>query len=208
MSHYLSHPVDGYPPNEERLMSFDMLLGSVVATSREMMIRKILETKEFTHFCFIDDDMGFAPTILNIALSRKKPMVIANYRRRQPPWTFTARASDGNGGSVECVTDDSKNDLEPVLFGGFGFALMETSLLEKIPQPRFSNDWVPERGIYTTEDISFMERVRATGEEVYVDHDISKLIYHVGDFIYKYDDCPLKGGDLVAKNRFDVARPS
>jgi len=58
--------------------------------------------------------------------------------------------------------------------------------------------------MYTTEDVAFMERVAKIGEEVYVDHDISKRVYHVGDFVYKYDDCPMKGGDTQAQQRFDV----
>jgi hypothetical protein len=204
MAHYLAHPVEGYPEDEERKLSFDMLLSTTITTGREIMMRSVLAQHEATHFLFIDDDMGFQPDILNIALSRRKPMVIANYRRRTPPWTFTARVSDGNGGSLECITDDSKSGLERALFGGFGFALMETQMLDRIPVPRFSNNWVPETAMYTTEDVAFMERVAKIGEEVYVDHDISKRVYHVGDFVYKYDDCPMKGGDTQAQQRFDV----
>jgi len=81
---------------------------------------------------------------------------------------------------------------------------METQMLDRIPVPRFSNNWVPETAMYTTEDVAFMERVAKIGEEVYVDHDISKRVYHVGDFVYKYDDCPMKGGDTQAQQRFDV----
>jgi hypothetical protein len=190
ISHFLTTPVTD-DPEEQRIVLYDLMIGSMITNGRETMMRQVIESGSATHMLFVDDDMGWKPDILNTAISRDKDIVLANYRRKMHPWTFTARVSDGNGGDQECITNDAKNDLEPALFGGFGFCLMKVDKIAQIAEPRFDNQWIEIRKAFTTEDICFMDKARWYGLEVYVDHEISKKVWHVGDFVYRYTDQPV-----------------
>jgi hypothetical protein len=187
IAYYLANPVKGHE-KEERFVMYDLMIGSMISTSREFMVESVLEGDSATHVLFLDDDMGFSHDCLNIALSRDKDIVLANYRRKSPPWTFTARKWDGNGGDTECLTANDSEGLEEVLFGGFGFCLITVDALRKLSPPRFEQKWIADRGQYTTEDAPFMEKMKAAGVSCYVDHDISKKVYHVGDFVYRHSD--------------------
>ena len=204
ISHFLTTPVTD-DPEEQRIVLYDLMIGSMITNGRETMMRQVIESGSATHMLFVDDDMGWKPEILNSALLRDKDIVLANYRRKMYPWTFTARMSDGNGGDQECITDDEKGDLEPVLFGGFGFCLMKVDKIKEIPQPRFDNQWIEIRKAFTTEDICFMDKARWYGLEVYVDHELSKKVWHVGDFTYRYSDNPAVPAEpLPEVNRFKL----
>ena len=200
IAHYLATPVEGHE-TEERVVMYDLMIGSMISTSREFMVEQVLQSDAATHMLFLDDDMGFTADCLNIALSRDKDIVLANYRRKMPPWTFTARKWDGNGSDMECITEESSEGLEEVLFGGFGFCLITVDALKKLSPPRFEQRWIAESGQYTTEDAPFMEKMKRAGISVYVDHDISKKVYHVGDFVYRYSD-HIDAQTNVKTNRF------
>jgi hypothetical protein len=186
--YYMSVPVSGHE-SEERGLTYDLLIGSVIITAREQLVEQAL-AGDATHLLFIDDDMGFKSDCLNIALSRNAPIVIANYRRKTPPWTFTARR-----GKDEIITRPVSPELEEASFGGFGFALIRRDVLEATKRPRFLNQYVEDYGTekwqYTTEDFAFYEAARAAGFKVLVDHEISRRVWHVGEFAYDHSQIPL-----------------
>jgi hypothetical protein len=131
--------------------------------------------------------MGFAPDCLNIALMRKMPIVLANYRRKSPTATFISRNVE-NTDNIE--TTPEKDSLEECSFGGFGFCLIERQVLDALPMPRFLAVYDPTSGVYTTEDKPFYENARAAGFQAFVDHRISKKVTHNGSYQYRYDNIP------------------
>ncbi len=139
----------------------------------------------FTHLCFLDDDMVFAPDILVSMVQHAKAgkdIVLTNYMVKEwPPKTFTSIGKDGE----RVVTGEKSEGLEEVLGGGFGVSLINLDVLRKVQQPWFLPVWRQETG-YSTEDMPFFHKCREAGFKVWVDHDASKRIAHVGQFQWSW----------------------
>lgn len=184
MLHYQNTPVMGRE-EEPRFLSYHVIEGSMISSAREEMVDDILGMEQTTHLLFIDEDMGFRQDALNRLLMRQMPFVACNYRMKIPPCYFTTRKADD---SAWLETTKDSRSLEEVLFTGMGFALIEKKVLEAVKKPRFSNEFIESYGKYTTEDRSFCIKARDAGFPVHVDHDTSKLVYHVGSYSYSWDD--------------------
>jgi len=99
------------------------------------------------------------------------------------PYPFLCR----NVENTEAVqTTSESTGIEPVSFGGFGFALLERQVLETVKRPRFLPRWSDEYKCYTTEDKPFFEGCIAAGFQPHVDHEVSKRLWHNGNFEYRY----------------------
>jgi hypothetical protein len=183
--HYLTHPVMGRE-KEPKLMSMLMLVGSSIGENRDKIVSEAIK-QDCSHVLFIDDDMGFDPDCLNIALMRKMPIVLANYRRKSPTATFLCRNVD-NSAAIE--TTEEKDSLEECSFGGFGFCLIERQVLDAVEVPRFLAVFDPTSGVYTTEDKPFFESARSAGFLAFVDHRISKKVTHNGSYQYRWNHIP------------------
>jgi hypothetical protein len=181
--HYYTTPVFGREDEPRNLHSL-MLVGASIGENRDKIVDEAIK-KDCSHVLFIDDDMGFDADCLNLALMRKMPIVVANYRRKSPNPTFTARNAD-NSGPVE--TTKEKNSLEECSFGGFGFCLIERQVLDAIQKPRFLAYYDETSGVYTTEDKPFYAAAKAAGFTAFVDHRISKKVTHNGSYTYKWND--------------------
>ena len=74
----------------------------------------------------------------------------------------------------------------------FGFALLERRVFEAVEKPMFMIEYCKETGVYTTEDHPFFRKAREAGFPCYVDHDASKLIWHVGynNYVWNQDYTP------------------
>lgn len=165
--------------------------GSVVHINRENLVQNAI-TKGCTHLMFLDDDMLFAPNIMDLMFSRNKDIVVANYLMKTDNPRFLATGLDGK----ECATTKDKTGIEPVLHSGFGVSLFNLNVIKDIEQPWFKPIWVPEKGIYTTEDVPFFHALRKAGHTVYLDHDASKLVAHMGGTTWDWSQYRT-GGELV-----------
>jgi hypothetical protein len=182
---YTRTPIFGLENETEREYSYNVIQGSMVCTAREDMVAGTLKMNA-THLLFIDEDMGFEGMVLNQLLSRQLPFVACNYPMKTWPQTFTARSKDCKSW---VTTDENSKSCEEVDFCGLGMALIERQVLEALgPAPNFLNTWVDEYKGYSTEDRYFCHKVREKGFPVYIDHDASKLVYHIGDHSYCWQD--------------------
>jgi hypothetical protein len=186
VGYYLQHQVF---EGQEQSMSYNCVIGSNIGQQRDELVEDSLNDPNNTHVLFIDDDMGFHSDCLNLALSRRKPVVLANYRRKAQPWPFTCRKIDERG-AVEVVTDELTTGLEEIDFGGFGFCLIEVGVLQVLKRPRFMPRWIEHQQLMSTEDYPFFTEVKKLGIPVYVDHDLSKKVTHIGDFAYRWLNAP------------------
>ncbi len=169
-----------------------MQVGANIGQARDNMADEAI-AKDCSHLLFIDDDMGFHEDCLNLALSRQMPIVLANYRRKIPPGQFTAAKLDKDENVLPLITTEESTSLEECYYGGFGFCLIETEVLKALKKPRFMMEWDPRIEGYTTEDWPFYREARKAGYPAYVDHELSKRVWHNGSFSYCFDQ------DLQAK---------
>lgn len=183
--HFLQTPVlqERY---RSKMITQHMQIGSSIHASRDILVDQALESQA-DYLLFIDDDMGFQPEALNQALRRDVDIVAANYRKKSPQATWISQGKDKDDNVYYIETTEDKNSLEPCTLAGFGFTLIKRAVLEALPKPRFLPEWQDKFECYTTEDYPFFTAARAKGFEAYVDHTLSKMVWHNGSYSYMWD---------------------
>lgn len=176
---------EGIPsrPESSIAIRMDVVESSVIHTNREQLARRAIDA-DMTHLLFLDDDMVFESNILDLMLGRRQSVVCTNYLIKTDKPDFVAVGLNGN----RVPTLPASRGLAPIAYSGFGVSLFEVEVFKKTPQPWFLPKFIPESGTYTTEDNPFYERVRESGFQVYLDHDASKLISHLGTKAWNWQE--------------------
>ncbi len=184
MMAYLANGLRTRPDTGLELI-LDGQCSSCIQSNRELLVSRALKN-ERTHLLFLDHDMHFEPQVVDILFGRRQPVVATNYLiKRQPPETPEFVAVGLNGRRI--ITEQRSVGLQEISYSGFGVSLFEMKVFRTTPQPWFEPKFVKEANCYTTEDNPCYERIRAAGFPCYVDHEASKLVSHVGDFEWKWD---------------------
>lgn len=170
-------------PDAQISLELQTLEGSVIHANREALVNQAIKGGS-THVLFLDDDMSFAPSIVDVLFGRKLPIVAVNYLMKKFPGEFVAVRLDEKG---RLPTLPESSGLEEASYTGFGAALIETRVFKAVPKPWFLPLYVPELDTYTTEDNPFYARARHAGFPCMIDHDASKLVLHIGNFPYRWD---------------------
>lgn len=182
--HYAQSRV--FPEGGPQELSVYTIEGSGISGNRESLVVDALKAGA-THICYIDEDMGFAPDTLHVLLRKRQAIVGANYPMRVPPMQFTALSMDAK---TRVHTDATRDGLEPAYYIGFGFAVIQTKVFETLAKPWFLSGYNLTSERYTTEDHPFCKKAREAGFPVYVDHDASRRVWHVGYHNYRWQDVP------------------
>lgn len=156
-------------------------VGFIVATyvhaGREQFLQSCVK-QDMTHVLWLDTDMSFPPeTAIRLAL-HERPFVACNYLMRGGKF-FTARR---DGRQVETTADST--GLEAVDSVGLGVALMRMDVALALPRPWFRHG-LNEQGQDIGEDVMFCRAAREAGFPIWVDHDLSKEIGHVGLYTHR-----------------------
>jgi hypothetical protein len=132
---------------------------------------------------WIDADMSFPETALLALLGRGLPVVGCNYATRMTPPRVTAFRGPGPGQYKPVFTTPAiarATPLEEVTSMGLGFCLIASHILRDLGEPAFLAK--PGHVAGLGEDEYLWERVRQSGERVFVDHVVSLRVAHIGDF--------------------------
>lgn len=152
---------------------------------RELVLEAALK-QGMTHLLWLDTDMSFPRTTAVQLLAHDQAIVGCNYRsRRQGESRWTARREDG----TRIETTEKSYGREAVGEIGMGVFLMRTDIVHDFLRPWFRhglNDYGGDIG----EDIMFCRALRNAGQTVYLDHDLSKVVQHVGQYRYGVSDAP------------------
>jgi hypothetical protein len=155
---------------------------------------------EFSHLLMVDADMGFEPELIWDMLRFEKPLTGCLYARRQAEPSIVGGVKKENDNAAAIV-----NGFLPAEYMGGGVMLIErrvvTTLLEKMPDlsdgvpspmqeredfalKRFIRAFDPirEGNKRLSEDISFCERWKECGGEIWV--NVAYRISHIGPFDY------------------------
>ena len=152
--------------------------GSCIPIQREMLAREAVHLG-WTHILWLDTDMRFPPDTLLRLLDRHKRIVSANYVERRPPYSPIAFA-DLQTPDVRVFTEPGDTGLVEVQAVGFGVILMEMDVFRTVAEPWFAVAWDPKAKEFAGEDVYFCAKARDAGERIWVDHDLSQEIAHVG----------------------------
>lgn len=154
--------------------------SSLLPFSREKILREAIK-EECTHVLWLDSDMVFPKMTLHHLLRHNLPFVAANYVTKSMPATTTASKLNGK----KLATTKDSTGLEEVSSVGFGCALIKVDAIKRMRAPLFMVDWYGETSSYRGEDVYFCQKFRRmTKEKIYVDHDLSRQIQHMGMYPY------------------------
>lgn len=127
---------------------------------------------QFDYFLWIDSDMVFPDDALLRLLAHDKDIVGANYRTRQPPYSFAGWYLDGGDGQV----------LDPGLHRmshlPAGLMLVKFDIYRKLAAPWYR---APQAKGEDRDEVYFCNRARKAGYEIWCDHDLTKQVVHIGE---------------------------
>jgi hypothetical protein len=119
-------------------------------------------------------------------LKHDQPIVAANCARRRMPTGPTAQNYDAEGKRQAVYTMPESTGLEEVGSIGTGIMLIKREVFEGMSEPWFDMPWQTSRG-YMGEDVFFCKKAQELGYKIYIDHDVSKEIGHIGTFEFRHD---------------------
>lgn len=169
-------------PSTQRL-ALATVEGSMLCAQREMLVKKALQTKHITHILFVDSDMEFPMNLIHRLYAHDKVFVGANCTTRAEPVEPVGHDMAGNR-----LFSTGKTGLQEVTHVGLAIALIQTEPLKDLRPPLFLMDWIPEHRTYCGEDVYFTQKLVEKGHSIWIDHDVSLNIGHVGTRIYKHSD--------------------
>lgn len=152
--------------------------STYVHVGREAVLEEAVRVGA-THVLWLDTDMAFPPeTALRLAL-HDQPVVAANCVMRDPRLIWTAKR-DGQ----RISTTPASTGLEAVDTVGLAVLLMRTDVVASLPRPWFRHG-LNDAGGDIGEDVMFCRALRAAGHQIYIDHDLSKEIGHIGQHTFR-----------------------
>jgi len=166
-----------------------------VASARNKTIEHFLQrpdSKKFTHFMWIDDDMVWSPDCIEKLLSYDVPIASALVTLKSPPFRVTlfeiAKNKEGHLDTFDIPLgsyplDKSFTYANSVI--GTAFMLMKREVIDRMKQPYFT-DFTNDKGVRKGTDIYFgMMAIKLGYEFLY---DPTLRVYHVGKGLYGLED--------------------
>lgn len=204
----IAYPTHGHPKDEfcvalARMMTFFATLpydgkknvdvtyigGSNICENRTRLVSAAFE-KGATHILFYDNDINAPadtiPRLLNSMNSWEKSIIGVNYPTKEIRSRPTAYADRDDYVGPVWTKPDSKG-LEEVAALGFGCVMIDTRVFAAMELPFFEMRGAPPDHVTTvTEDVFFCRKARELGYKIWVDHDLSKQVTHVGSWSYNW----------------------
>ncbi|HYE38150.1 hypothetical protein [Methylocaldum sp.] len=157
--------------------------GSILPKSREMLV-KLAQKEGATHLLFVDSDQTFPAYLLHQLLRHDKDIIAANCVTKVIPANPTARQFSETEFAGTLVDSREKSGIEKVWRVGTGVMLIKMSVFDRIAQPWFPITWNESLQDYTGEDWNFCQSCQEAGIDIWIDHDVSKQIGHIGVLTY------------------------
>ena len=160
-------------------------MGTLLASQRTALVKEA-RRENATHILWLDSDMRFPADTLKRLLAHNVQVVGANCAKRRMPTGPTAANYDQVEGKVSVYTEEDSTGLEQVDMLGTGVLLVRMDVFDEIPFPPFATPWVPDMQEFMGEDTYFCMLLKRKGVPVYVDHNVSLEIGHLGEFEFKH----------------------
>lgn len=159
--------------------------GTLLASQRHNLVLAA-RRENASHILFVDADMRFPSDAILRLLEAEVRVVGANCAKRRMPTGPTA-ANYVKGKRVPVYTTDDTHGLERVDRVGTGFLLIEMSVFSQIPAPWFETPWVEAAEAFMGEDVAFCCKLQQAKIPIFIDHDVSREIGHIGSFEFRHE---------------------
>jgi len=149
--------------------------------------------QDCTHALFIDTDQTFPMDTAHRLLRWKKPVVACNIPLKIHPSYPTARARGPGPFGMPIYSNGPQNKvgLEKVWRVGAGIMLIDLSIMAKIEKPWFEIRYSDKHAQFVGEDWYFVKKVEDAGFDVFIDHELSRFVGHVGNFQFTHAHIPV-----------------
>lgn len=176
-------------------------IGTYIHKARQTLAEELL-TAGCDVIVWFDSDMRFPVDTIHRLLSHGKDIVGANYVTRTHTPHFVSISEDGMS---RVPTTHESEGLEKVGSIGMGVCLTHASVFEKLPHPE-ENWWFwfdrDQHLQHIGEDVFFCRAAREAGFDVWVDHDLSKQVRHIGSIEY----APEHANAFTEERRIEVVK--
>jgi len=161
-------------------------IGSVITIARRNLV-DIFMKSDFDYIWWVDSDMKFPIDAPIRLLKRNKPIVGANYRRRRFPNPNFTGMTGSAGQFQEFQTTDNSPAMETCDVLPHGLCLIKREVYEKVAQPHYLQEFIPELNLEIGEDIYFFQKCQQAGYEIWCDQELSREVAHIGIFHFNYN---------------------
>ena len=159
-------------------------MGSMLPRMRMEAVMHALEAKA-DYLLMIDSDHRFPRKALHQLLSHGKDVVAANCVTKTIPTKPTARQrSDRPDG--EMVISYGKSGIERVWRVGTGMMLVHMGVFRNIGPGVFDMKWRRALKTFQCEEWSMCESMERANYDIWVDHDLSNEVTHIGQLHYEH----------------------
>jgi hypothetical protein len=172
--------------NTNDAVSLKISQGTLIANQRAELCLDAMHEK-CTHVLFIDSDMRFPQDMIERLLQHDLDIVATNCARRRMPTGPTAQIYKENGERELVYTMPETTGLQEVGSVGMGVMLIKANVFATLSEPWFETPWRHDKRGYIGEDVFFCKKARDAGFKIWIDHDVSKEIGHIGMFEFKHD---------------------
>ena len=170
---------------------------SMLPRSRQECLEDAIH-QDCTHALFLDTDQSFPHDTAHRLMRWKKPIVACNIAVKTNPSFPTARARGPTCFGVPVTSEPPKTGLEKVWRVGCGIMLIDLAIVKPIPKPWFEICYSANNAQFIGEDWYFVGKCERAGHDVYIDHDLSRQIGHIGPFNFTHLNIPALPADLMA----------
>lgn len=174
---------------EAKSQSFSMYhtQGSMLSRMRLECVRAAKQ-QNATHLLFIDSDHTFPRGLLWSLLRHQKQCVAINCVTKMLPANTTARYWPPEGSlNGAPVYSRGKTGIEKVWRVGTGIMLLSQQALFALTPNSFDTCYRPEVDDTVGEDWRMAEDLERAGIDIWVDHDMSQQVGHIGSFEFRHE---------------------
>lgn len=179
-------PIPGYDANMVSVMN---VKSSILPKQRSDIVDEAVN-KQCDYLLWVDSDQVFPGDTARRLIASGKDIIGCNIAMKMVPSLPTARRFSETYpkvGEIVYTDIEKSSGLEKIWRIGFGVTLVKMEVFKKVAKPCFNFSWSEAIG-YKGEDWDFCEKAEAQGYEIWLDHDMSKSIYHLGLYNYGHKD--------------------
>lgn len=166
--------------------------GTLIFDQRNNLVKTALDIKA-DYLLFVDADMRFPKDTLKTLMAHDKDIIGVNATTRSEPVKPTAKNMHINeDGSIDWmpIYSNAKSGIEMADGIGCGVMLIKRQVVEALEEPYFYFEQLPGNKLLG-EDIYFCVKAKDAGFNTWIDHDLSKVIKHIGQYVYGWHNIEL-----------------
>jgi len=153
--------------------------STILLSQREKLAKEAIRMNA-DYALWLDSDMLFPSTTAMRLMGHNVDVVCGNYMKRSIPLQTVAYEERGDWDSwVPLEPDEELKEVEGI---GMGCMMMKTEILKKIEPPFFEFEYYDDD--WHGEDFYFQKKLREAGHTIWVDMNLSRQIYHVGQWAF------------------------